>query len=497
MKKSILRILALVLALLMTLPLIIACGDNGKDPANSGNGDNNNNVDDNRDNLPDLDYGGEDVNFLSRSYDWYVNEVTIEDGDTSDIVNAAVFKREATVENRLNINIVNTMLDGSGNTGYYLVTESIRQEVLAGTNDYDIGVNNMYHTLESAGEGLFWDMNKVANVDLSKEYYSQNFNHTGTVSGKLFAVTGDASLTFIKFAFATFFNRDMAEELKIPDLYQTVLDGNWTLEYQSSISKDVYTDATGDGKKTEDDTYGLYTNAVLGADPYLSAFDLPMITKDASGKLQVAVNVDKVANALKMINQYFYQSKGVYVSAHLADDAELVNAAVSFAGDRCLFMTNRLYICEDASLRNMESLYGIVPMPKFDTNQQQYYSYCHDLMSVYVVSSAVPESRLPMVGAALECFFSESADCRYKLFEEALKVKYQSTEKTGKMLDIIIDNVMIDTGMVYSGAFGDAGLFLRNLVQKRSSSFAGYWKMQSGSVSKQMTKLEEDFNKLK
>ena len=496
MKKSVLRIFALVLALLMTLPLIIACGNDGKDPASSGNSGNNN-AETHRDSLPELDYGGEDVNFLSRSFDWYVNEVTIDDGDTSDIVNAAVFKREATVEDRLNINIVNTKLDGSGSTGYYLVTESIRQEVLAGTNDYDIGVNNMYHTLESAGEGLFWDMNKVANVDLSKEYYSQNFNYTGTVSGKLFAVTGDASLTFIKFAFATFFNRDMAEELKIPDLYQTVLDGNWTLEYQSTVSKDVYTDATGDGKKTEDDTYGLYTNAVLGADPYLSAFDLPMVTKDASGKLQTAVNVDKVANALKMINQYFYQSQGVYVSAHLADDAELVNAAVSFAGDRCLFMTNRLYICEDASLRNMESLYGIVPMPKFDTNQQQYYSYCHDLMSVFVVSSAVPESRLPMVGATLECFFSESKDCRYKLFEEALKVKYQSTEKTGRMLDIIIDNVMIDTGMVYSGAFSDAGLFLRNLVQKRSSSFAGYWKMQSGSFSKAMTKLEDDFNKLK
>ena len=33
--------------------------------------------------------------------EWYIDEVTIEDGDTSDIVDAAVFHREDAVETRL------------------------------------------------------------------------------------------------------------------------------------------------------------------------------------------------------------------------------------------------------------------------------------------------------------------------------------------------------------------------------------------------------------
>lgn len=497
MKKNVMRLLSVLLVVLMTLPLVIACKDTANEATNGENGPAQS-EDKYRDDLPeDMDFGGEDVNFLSRSFDWYVNELTVESGDTSDIVDAAVWRRQMNVEQRIGINMVNTMLDGDGTDGYALVTNAIREEILAGTNDYDIGVNNLSRVFETVTEGLFWNMNKVPNVDLSKPYYSQNFNYTSTIEGKQFAVTGDAALTFIKFAFATFFNRNMAENQKIPDLYQTVLNGDWTFEYQGTLVKELYTDGNSNSKKDESDTFGLLTNSVLGVDPYWSAFDLPLITKNAAGKAEVTVNVDKMTNSLKMINQLFWQSQGVYVAPHVSNDGELETAAQMFAADQGLFMTNRLYACETEALRNMESLYGIIPMPKFEKAQEQYYSYCHDLMSVYVISAAVPETRLAMVGAALECLFSESLECRTKLFEEALKVKYQSTEKTGQMLDIIIDHMKLDTGIIYSRCLGRTIVMLRDMVQKRSSSWAGFWKMNVGAVTKQLGDIEESFKKIK
>ena len=495
-KRNFVRFLCAILALLMLLPAVVSCGDK-KTPAESQSGSAEEGDDKYRDNLPVLDYGGEQINFVSRSLDWYANEITVETGDTSDIVDMAVWNREQVVEARLNIDLVNAMIDGEGKEGYYVVTDEIRTDIMAGTNNYDIGVNNVHHTVEFANEGLFWDMNKVPNVELTQPYYSQHFNDRATVSGRLYAVTGDAMLTYIKFAFATFFNRNMAEEYKVPDLYQTVLDGKWTIEYQSTLVKDLWVDGpNGDNKKSADDTFGFITNNVIGVDPYLSAFDIPMIKKNAAGKLEIVIDTDKVTNMLKTINTLFWQSSGVFVAPHEADDHELITAAQAFAQDRALFMTNRLYICEDTTMRNMESLYGIIPMPKYNEDQQQYYSDCHALYSVCVVSSAVPESRLAMVGATVECFFSESDDCRYRLFDEALKIKYQSTEKTGKMLDIIIDYMVIDTSMIYACALNDIGFFHRGLIQKRSSSFAGFWKMQAPGVEKKMAQMETDFSKL-
>ncbi len=490
MNKTILKLVAFLMAAFMLLPLVMACGDDeGKDTGGDHTVDTSG---DYRDDLPlDLNYDREDINFVSRSFDWYKDEITVDGSDTSDIVDGAVFRREATVEDRLNVNIVNTMLDGSGSDGYYLVTEKIRTEVLSGTNDFDIGVNNMYHTMEAAAEGIFYDMNDVPNVDLRKPYYSQNYNETATVAGKLFSVVGDASLTFIKFTFATFFNRAMAENQQVGDLYQMVLDGDWTIEAQYNIVKEMHEDNNGDGQKDEGDGFGLLVNTVLGVDPYWSAFDLPIIGKDSGGKLTVELNTEKTSDVLKYIINMFYSTNGVYSLGHKSDDGELTTASEMFADDRALFMTNRLYECEQVALRDMTNPYGIIPMPKWDTDQEQYYSYTHDLMSVFVISKAVNESRLPMIGAVLECFFSESDECRYNLFEEALKIKYQSTEKTGRMLDIIIDNVVIDTGWVFAGSLNDIAQLLRQLTQNRASNVAGYWRMNESPVTKKMNTLQD------
>ena len=495
MKKHLIRIISLALVLLMILPLVISCGNRDNTPANSeSNG--NNDSEERRDSLPELDYGGEDVNFLSHGYEIFYNETTVDSGDNSDIVDAAVWRREMKVEDRLNINIVNTRKGEAANE-YDIVPDEFRSEILAGTNNYDIGVNNMTHALQYAAEGLYYDLYKIPNIDLSKSYYSQGLVDSATIGGKLFGIAGDATLTYIKYVHSTFFNRTMAEELKIPDLYQIVLDGDWTLEKQISLSKDVYTDVDGGGKKDLGDVFGFIVHEGSGVDSYGSAFELPILIKDAEGKMKFAVNVDKTVNMLKTVNQFFYQTQGVMVVPGSAKPNGETAMVQMFANDQALFMTHYLSRCETQEIRNMESLYGILPIPKYDDAQQQYHAYVHDLMSIYLVSAAVPESRLAMVGATIECMFSESEECRHKLFEEALKVKYQSTEKTGRMLDIMIDNVVIDSGLVFACATNKFGFYLRDMNKKRTTSVAGYWRMNQTSFEKMIGEYESTIKELK
>ncbi len=497
LKSRFFKITAILLVFLMLMPLCLACK---KDEEGEGEETTVATVEGEtyRDNLPtDLNYKGADVNFVSRAHDWYKNEVTVESDNTDDIVNEAVYNREKDVERRLGINLVNTMLDDGGKTGedaYARITEAVKTDVTAATGLYDIAINNMYHTMGVASEGFFYNLYDVPNIELTQPYYSQNYNFKGSINNKLYTTTGDASLTFIKFAFVTFFNKKMAADEKLPDLYQTVLDGNWTMAYQKEIIAGLYDDVgTTSNEKDEGDVYGLVMNSVTAIDPYWSSCDLSIISMDVDGKLFLDCDVDKAHEVYNWIYDLINTNPDVYSAPHLKDDGEFETQAKMFANDQALFTTLRMGACEDVNMRNMESEYGIIPMPKYATGQEQYYSYCHDLFSVYGVSAGVTEDRLDMVGATFECFFSESDDCRYNQFEVALKVKYQSDTSAGQMLDIVIDNVKIDTGWIYSKSVNKIGLIMRDLITQDLRIFSSKWNGNIIRYDNAIDDLEESF----
>lgn len=498
LKNRFFKITAILLVLLMLTPLCLAC----KKDEGEGEGEETTVAtvegETFRDNLPtDLNYKGADVNFVSRDHDWYRNEVTVASDNTDDIVNEAVYNREKDVERRLGINIVNTMLDDGGKTGedaYARVTEAVKMDVATGTALYDIAINNMYHTMGVASEGFLYNLYDVPNIELTQPYYSQNYNFKGTINNKLYTTTGDASLTFIKFAFVTFFNKQMAADKKIPDLYQTVLDGKWTMDYQKHIIAGLYDDVgTTVNEKDDGDVYGLIMNPVTAIDPYWSSCDLSIISMDVEGKLFLDCDVDKAHEVYNWIYDLCKTNPDVYCAPHMKDDAEFEIQAKMFAANQGLFTTLRMGACEDVNMRNMEAEYGIIPMPMYDTDQGQYYSYCHDLFSVYGVCAGVAENRLDMVGATFECFFSESDECRYNQFEVALKVKYQSDTSAGQMLDIVIDNVKIDTGWIYSKSVNKIGLIMRELINSNLTIFSSKWGGNVKKYNNAIDALEESF----
>ena len=107
-----------------------------------------------------------------------------------------------------------------------------------------------------------------------------------------------------------------------------------------------------------------------------------------------------------------------------------------------MFMDTSLFFIE--SLRDMESDFGIIPYPKFDEAQTEYYSRVS-----YYWANVVPttNTHLEMTGAILEAFISYSA--RYVVpayYDIALKTKYSRDEESVAMLDLIFENRVVDIG---------------------------------------------------
>ena len=64
-----------------------------------------------QDNLPELDFGQQEVRFISRDSDWVRGEIAVGE-QTGDLINDAIFNRNIAVEERLNLKIKNYEIPG-------------------------------------------------------------------------------------------------------------------------------------------------------------------------------------------------------------------------------------------------------------------------------------------------------------------------------------------------------------------------------------------------
>ena len=100
----------------------------------------------------DLDFGGDQVNILSRNYGSDpVDEIFVE-GLNSDPVNDAIFERNTEVEQRLNIRI-NSIREATAEP----ITKII-SAINAGSKDYDIMVELSWKVMPKSIDGYFTDL---------------------------------------------------------------------------------------------------------------------------------------------------------------------------------------------------------------------------------------------------------------------------------------------------------------------------------------------------
>ena len=448
-----------------------------------------------KDNLPeDLKYTGKTISIISRGRSWCKDEVSVE-ALTGDVINDAIYNRNAAVEDRLGVKIVNYLTTDNDN---YSITETIRKQVQAGTNEYNLFANSVYATIMYTADNLFQDMTELTYLDLEQPYWSQGFNEAASIGEAQYFATGAICLSLYRFVFVTFFNKNIFDENQIPYLYDVVNDGKWTLDYQREISQGIYNDLNGDGNKDANDRYGFITNHnMIGVDAYWSACDLPILSKDADNFLKYDVNVERLSAAVDKINLLLWENDGAYRVDNKSADSEQDDICRMFSQDQAAMTTLRLIHVESNEMRNMASLYGIVPIPKLDETQESYHSYAHDTMTAYGIPLTVVDDELEMVGAFMEALASESyRTVTPAYYELALKTKYVSDEESVKMLDDIINNFYVDAGVLYTKKISSFHQNMRSWVGGNKNTVSSMIKATERVIGKQLAELNEGIGAL-
>jgi len=403
------------------------------------------------DDLPaDLNYNGTTVTTFGWSGpalpEFFVDE------QNGDLVNDAIYLRNMTVEERLGVKLEYHLEPGrSVEQAAWL--KSVTGSILAGSGDYDIVAGYSMAGASLAADGCFIDLNAITHINLEKPWWPDALQDEATCAGKLYFCSGDISAYYIYNLYCILFNKQLAIDYSIEDLYPLVLEGKWTLDKMMSLASVVYEDVDGNGQKDIMDVYG-YSSHAIQADPYYFTSGLKITEKDENDipYLSPDFKSEKAVDLVTKLVNFFAQP---YAYLDTADGAIYNNFPAGnslFAAQEVMYILN--YV------RNSEVEYGVLPMPKYDENQEDYITILSFPYSLYGIPVDVKDSE--MSGAVMECLASESyRTVSPALFETALKFKYAHDNEVGQMYDIIRATATFDLGRVFANEFNGAtyGLF--------------------------------------
>ncbi len=501
------KVLSLILAVLMILPMAVACAETPTEgetttagptaitTAPAASEEIPEETEFTSKTLPaDLKFNGETVTILSRDASFVSDELWVDDQNGA-MVNDAIYKRNEKVMEQLNVNFESIKLSGDA----YLVSTELRNAASNGEAYFDIAANSTYSTIMYTGENIFLDLTDCEYLDLDAIYWSQGYNESASIGNSQYLATGALALSLYRLMFITFYNKDLLEEAQYENLYTVVDDGRWTIDYQIQLSKDLYRDADGSGTVSEGDTVGFASSTLSYLDPYWSSCDIQIITKDADNYLQYSLDSEKLSNTVDKLIVLFHQSNAWFDKSS-GDDGKQTAMSNLFATGNVGTVTLRLGSVETEQFITMQDEYGIIPMPKYDENQEKYYTFLHDQFTSIGIPSvhSNDEEKVQMLGAVLEALALEN----YKsvvptYYEVALKGRYLEDSDSWRMLDMIYENVKVDAGVLYTKNLGSIHQTPRNMIEAGRNTVSSQIKAIARQIEKQfLPRLLEDLTSL-
>ena len=493
------KIVSIILAVLMLLPMIVACAETtGADIVTTEAPDAATvaHADTEADTTPvetelqsatlpaDLKFPGETIIFLSRDSDFVADEVAVEDINGS-MVNDAIYARNEKVKSQLGVEFENIQIAGTDN---YAISNELRNAANNGETYFDIIANSTYSTIMYTGENILLDLTECDYLDLDAVYWSQGFNESASVGNAQYLVTGAIALSLFRYMFVTFYNKQLLEAAQYENLYTVVDEGRWTLDYLIQLSRDLFKDADGSGTVNDGDTVGFSTSTVLYVDPYWSSCDVTIISKNEENHLVYDLDTEKLSALVdKLID--LYHNANAWVDNSSGDAGKQNALSALFANGTSASTTMRLCSVETQQFISMEAEYGVIPVPKFDNAQEKYYTYLHDQFTSFGITSVLAKDpeRVQMLGAVLEAMALES----YKsvvpaYYDTALKGRYLQDSDSWRMLDMIYENVKVDAGVLYTKCLDSIHQAPRDMVKNGANYVASSYKKKGVAIEKRL-----------
>ena len=433
------------------------------------------------DELPDTTFGGRQFRVVGHlKSDYYVSEEDINKGD---LIKDAKHKRDTLVEERFDVDIVPTF---SGT--YTEVNEWVSKSVLSGIDEFDLLVNQAVDSGALVLKNLFLNWYDIPNVDFSKPWWAKSSSEDLTYDGKCVLAISDYNSSAMFCTRLMVFNKNLANAYDLGNLYEPVFDGKWTYEYLYDLVKDIYRDDDGSSDKSEGDFYGLIQGH-WDLSTWMYGFDNPIVDKDEDGVPQIVLKSDKINNIVNSIYDLCYDTSGVFY------DPEVGGGESLFLEKKSIFAFASINSLMGEGFRNFEDEYGVLPAPKWNESQKEYYTNVSGEHTVTAVPKTAKD--LEFVGTIAEALAAET----YKqvtptYYEIALKTRYLRDNESKKVLDLIIDGRRYDFGYIYNGWKATLAGSLERLMEEGGTNFESFYQKNYPNSRLQYKAVLKAFDRL-
>ena len=449
MRSKKIRFSAAILAILALGAVVTACGDSADNGAVTENAGSTTQAEAKDDpaavyGLTSEDFGGKEFTFVvpgryaECGSDWESFDIFAET-ITGDTVTDAVYERNSWIESVYNVKIRQNKPANEG------AGSMMKNAIAAGDDVGDVLVESFHILCSMAQNGYLLDLKSVDSLDLSNTWWDQGAIEGVSIANKVYMATGDILIVDNDATWVLMFNKELAKNYDF-DFYSMIDSGKWLFEDLFATARGASQDLNGDGKmKASDDQYGLVT-AYNTPDALITAAGLTLSVKDQNDIPKMETDLARLSSVIAESGEFYADNKVVYGS-------DFAMSATIFQGGRALFYSEVLQCV--TRMRESETDFGLIPWPKYDEAQDNYYSFMIGAAGL-AVSVPTTQTDTHMTGVILDAMAAKSVDTlTVAYYNKALTQKYMRDETSIRMLDIILESRIFDQSHVYMYGWGN------------------------------------------
>lgn len=291
-----------------------------------------------------IDYGGYEFKILN-SFESNDMCIYLDPDMTGEILDDCCFERNLIAENKFNI------LISEERKPYDELADYARSIILADEALYDAMYIPINELTPLISENLFHDLLSIDELHIENIWWDQQTIIKNILDDKLFFATSDLHAMAFERSKCMFFNEDMLMEMGLSISYEDVFWGNFTFDlmkrYCSAVSDLNYSIAVPD-----------YAPSLMA-----DAMQAELLTRDDYGRYQFTADSDKNFKSTWNMLKSFFGENADKISRN-GEEREV------FKEGRSLFLIDELNFARE--LKNSMDSFGILPLPKYDKNQETY-----------------------------------------------------------------------------------------------------------------------------
>lgn len=337
------------------------------------------------------------------------------------------------------------------------------------SGDYDI----CYYPLSYGMIGYisqsryFYNLLEVDYIDLSCDWWLEDWNDTLTMNNKLYGINGYGVVESMSGATEIYFNKTIYDGLypdsSYSELYKMVDDGKWTIDRMMEMAETARNDLDGDGVMGETDRYGIVSSNIAYVLLYSmgSEYIIPDENEGYVLNFNGEHNIDVFQKMFRLCNSDYY----LHMNEWLAPNTV-------FGDGLALFQISAF----DQAYRIMKTGvdYGILPLPKYNEAQTRYYTV-NNATGCFTIFTSCDDLEFSAIMLNAWNYYSyEIIRPQYK--ESFYKYNIAGESEDSRMIDLIFENMTPEFAHAYGTSFGNPAGKIYSLILNKDTGYTSFYK---------------------